>query len=191
MAASMWDPSVRATIPRAGREARTPDAKARLGQDERQRDARAPERQLSHGLGELTVKSKNLPLRYTPIKQLVIYVLPFPKGAPTAPELIARCHGAVLEDERMAMDRMFEKLARGQAGRPRCRSIRRSASSRYNDVRRADGQAHRASLPAVRHLMIRQSGREVSRIEGFSDAVFGFALTLLVVSLEVPGSSTA
>lgn len=30
--------------------------------------------------------------------------------------------------------------------------------------------------------------REVSRIEGFSDAVFGFALTLLVVSLEVPGN---
>ena len=35
--------------------------------------------------------------------------------------------------------------------------------------------------------MIR-TGREVSRIEGFSDAVFGFALTLLVVSLEVPMS---
>jgi uncharacterized membrane protein len=31
-------------------------------------------------------------------------------------------------------------------------------------------------------------GREVSRIEGFSDAVFGFALTLLVVSLEVPNN---
>jgi uncharacterized membrane protein len=29
-------------------------------------------------------------------------------------------------------------------------------------------------------------GRDVSRIEGFTDAVFGFALTLLVVSLEVP-----
>jgi hypothetical protein len=29
-------------------------------------------------------------------------------------------------------------------------------------------------------------GREVSRLEGFTDAVFGFALTLLVVSLEVP-----
>ncbi|HEY7515172.1 MAG TPA: TMEM175 family protein, partial [Vicinamibacteria bacterium] len=31
-------------------------------------------------------------------------------------------------------------------------------------------------------------GREVSRLEGFSDAVIGFALTLLVVSLEVPDS---
>jgi uncharacterized membrane protein len=30
--------------------------------------------------------------------------------------------------------------------------------------------------------------KEVSRLEGFSDAVFGFTLTLLVVSLEVPES---
>jgi uncharacterized membrane protein len=29
-------------------------------------------------------------------------------------------------------------------------------------------------------------GREVSRVEGFSDAVFGFTLTLIVVSVEVP-----
>jgi uncharacterized membrane protein len=33
-------------------------------------------------------------------------------------------------------------------------------------------------------------GREVSRLEGFTDAVFGFALTLLVVSLEVPENFT-
>lgn len=34
----------------------------------------------------------------------------------------------------------------------------------------------------------RLRGREVSRVEAFSDVVFGFALTLIVVSLEVPTS---
>src|SRR5918911_2484228 len=34
----------------------------------------------------------------------------------------------------------------------------------------------------------RWRNHEVSRIEGLSDAVFGFAITLLVVSLEVPRS---
>src|ERR1700741_1796459 len=32
----------------------------------------------------------------------------------------------------------------------------------------------------------RWRSEEISRIEGLSDAVFGFAITLLVVSLEVP-----
>lgn len=44
-------------------------------------------------IGDLAVRSKNLPLRYTPIKQLVIYWLPFPKNSPTAPELLARKPG--------------------------------------------------------------------------------------------------
>ncbi len=34
----------------------------------------------------------------------------------------------------------------------------------------------------------RVRGREVSRVEAFSDVVFGFALTLIVVSVEVPQS---
>ena len=36
----------------------------------------------------------------------------------------------------------------------------------------------------------RWRGTDVSRVEGFSDNVFGFALTLLVVSLEVPKTFT-
>jgi len=60
--------------------------------------------------GELKVKPKRGPLKYTPIKQLIIYVLPFPKGAPTAPELIARGDRAVLDDERRAFAQLFDQL---------------------------------------------------------------------------------
>ena len=40
--------------------------------------------------GELKTAPKNKPLRYPPLKQLAIYWLPFPRGVPTAPELISR-----------------------------------------------------------------------------------------------------
>jgi hypothetical protein len=40
--------------------------------------------------GELKAAAINRPLRYPPLKQLAIYWLPFPKGVPTAPELIRR-----------------------------------------------------------------------------------------------------
>lgn len=40
--------------------------------------------------GDLVCRSKRLPIRYTPLKQIIIYLAPFPKGAPTAPELLRR-----------------------------------------------------------------------------------------------------
>ena len=40
--------------------------------------------------GDLVVKARRHPGRLPPLKQLLIYVLPMPKGLPTAPELIAR-----------------------------------------------------------------------------------------------------
>ena len=45
---------------------------------------------LKMSTGKLKVKGKKLPLRFTPIKQLIIYGPPFPKSAPTAPELLVR-----------------------------------------------------------------------------------------------------
>ena len=41
-------------------------------------------------LGDLAVRPRKLPLRYPVIKQLIIYLVPFPRGAPTAPELRSR-----------------------------------------------------------------------------------------------------
>lgn len=43
---------------------------------------------------------------------------------------------------------------------------------------------------AKSHSRFRWRSHEISRIEGFSDAVFAFAVTLLVVSLEVPETFT-
>jgi uncharacterized membrane protein len=41
-------------------------------------------------------------------------------------------------------------------------------------------------LAPKREELFRWRGNEVTRVEGFTDAVFGFAVTLLVVALEVP-----
>ena len=66
-------------------------------------------------LGDLEVRPRKLPLRYPVIKQLVIYVLPFPKGAPTAPELRARAPAewnGEIETLRTLLDRFAEASAR-------------------------------------------------------------------------------
>ncbi len=44
----------------------------------------------------------------------------------------------------------------------------------------------RLPAPPRREQTFRWRGNEVSRVEGLADAVFGFAVTLLVVALEVP-----
>ena len=148
MASSMWDPALRATFAERVKKLNSDDER-RVGQVQRQRDAGAPERQLSDVPGELKVKSKNLPLRYTPIKQLVIYVAPFPKGAPTAPELIARCAGANLEDEKQALQANFERLDRRQAGR---------SAAGASGVRRADLQDYGVLMARHTEHHFRQFG---------------------------------
>lgn len=82
--------------------------------------------------GELPVAPKKLPLRYFPLKQLVLYVLPFPKSAPTAPELLARCDAADLRTEQAE----FTKIA--------ARTAARSASDRWPDHPAFGTMSHKA-----------------------------------------------
>lgn len=46
----------------------------------------------------------------------------------------------------------------------------------------------RLPLAPKREAHFRWRGNEISRVEGLADAVFGFAVTLLVVALEVPNT---
>ena len=64
-------------------------------------------------VGELTVASANKrAFQLFPLKHLILYVLPFPKGAPTAPELQPGSP-ASFEEERAAMVALLERIGAG------------------------------------------------------------------------------
>lgn len=79
-----------------------------------------PDRMLAHlcqsarmALGELPVKPKGMrAFQVFPLKHLILYVLPFPKGAPTAPELLA-APSATVEDEKRTLLDLMARLGRG------------------------------------------------------------------------------
>lgn len=64
-------------------------------------------------LGELPVacKSKRA-FQVFPIKHLILHVVPFPKGAPTAPELLAPS-GASVDAIRSELDSLVERIGAG------------------------------------------------------------------------------
>ncbi|HKO45553.1 MAG TPA: DUF1569 domain-containing protein [Pyrinomonadaceae bacterium] len=73
----------------------------------------------SMALGELPVPSVNKRLfQMFPLKHLILYVFPFPKGAPTAPALKPSVATA-FEEERAAVLELIERVA---AGRSECES---------------------------------------------------------------------
>ena len=64
-------------------------------------------------IGELPVPSVNKrPFQMFPLKHLLLYVLPFPKGAPTAPEL-KPADAASFEEERAALLELLERIGTG------------------------------------------------------------------------------
>jgi len=64
-------------------------------------------------LGELAVPSANKrAFQVFPLKHLILYVFPFPKGAPTAPEL-KPVDAVSFEEERAALLELLERIGTG------------------------------------------------------------------------------
>jgi hypothetical protein len=64
-------------------------------------------------LGELPVPSANKRVfQVFPLKHLILYVLPFPKGAPTAPEL-KPIDAVSFEQERKAVLELLDRIGTG------------------------------------------------------------------------------
>ena len=72
--------------------------------------------QLRAGLGELKCEPKKTPLNNWLMRRLIIYVLPWPQGAPTAPEFIAQ-PSAAWDDDLAALRSAVDRFAaRGEDG---------------------------------------------------------------------------
>lgn len=111
---SMWDPGAPdAMLARLARL--TPDTKARWGRFTCCDMVAHLNDSMRMALGDITPATKKIPIRFFPLKQLIIYVFPFPKSAPTAPELIARNGRTVWADEvRTFRDLLARLSARSQ-----------------------------------------------------------------------------
>lgn len=61
-------------------------------------------------IGELETKPKGRLLSFAPLRHAIIYWFPFPKGAPTAPELISR-RAENCADEAAELKQLVERFA--------------------------------------------------------------------------------
>ena len=62
------------------------------------------------GLGEVTTRPKKMITRYPPFRQLFVYLLPWPKGAPTARELLPADRRSV-DDSKRELVRLVNRIA--------------------------------------------------------------------------------
>jgi hypothetical protein len=117
MAASIWDPTVRSAFA-ARAQKLTADTKPGWGKFHAAGMMAHLNDAYRMALGDIKIPPRNMVLRYTPIKQLIIYVLPFPKGAPTAPKLLERCDSAELSQEQAALVQLLDRLGAVKPGDP-------------------------------------------------------------------------
>lgn len=114
---TMWDGEARGEL-LARVKRLTPQAKGRWGR------MNAPQ-MVAHlvnsgrmALGELPVRPKNLPIRFPPLRELIIYALPFPRNAPTAPELVDRTPAEWASEQAALLEVMERVAARKGQGFP-------------------------------------------------------------------------
>jgi hypothetical protein len=113
---SMWGDDIRREI--TDRVARmTPDRKAQWGKLSAPQMVCHLAESLKMALGELPVEPRHLPIRYPPLKQFIVYLAPFPRNMPTAPELVARSPRDWQADVADLQALMNRFTPRGSAGR--------------------------------------------------------------------------
>jgi len=89
MARTIWNAADRESI--LGRfERLSPDARPRWGKFDAPRMVTHVTDAVRASIGEVALTPKASPLRYWPVNVLVMFYLPWPKSAPTAPELLHR-----------------------------------------------------------------------------------------------------
>jgi hypothetical protein len=110
---SLWQENVRLQLLRRI-ESVQPGTRPLWGKMSAPRMIRHLSQSLAMASGELPVAGKKVPIRYFPIKQLFVYVLPLPKGLPTAPELLEG-DGESIDSARADLSRNLDAfVARGE-----------------------------------------------------------------------------
>ena len=107
---TVWDAPVRADLVRR-LQTLTPEHTARWGKFSVAGMVAHLNDATQMALGELPVPAKAPPfLRFAPVRYLFIHVLPMPKSAPTAPQLLARSAEADLSREQAEFAVRFARL---------------------------------------------------------------------------------
>ena len=119
-APSLWEPSARRELASRARRL-TPATPPRWGKMTCPQMLIHVNDQLKMSMGELPVALERLPVRFPPLKQLIVYTLPWPKGLPTSPALVARMRGTVSPawDTEIGMfDELLERFGRRSKAAP-------------------------------------------------------------------------
>jgi hypothetical protein len=107
---TFWDPATRDEVCRRV-DRLTPDSRPQWGKFNAAQMLAHVNDAMLMALGDLPTAPKATPFRRWPLKQFIVYVAPWPKSAPTAPELLARCDGARFAEEQAAFRQLVARLA--------------------------------------------------------------------------------